>query len=276
MMGKLAGKTAFITGGARGMGREYALRFAEEGAAIVITDIAKDVPTVAYEMAKQSELAQTVDEIKKHGVDALGLVADVRNAQELELAVQKTIEHFGKIDILVTNAGILSYNKLWEMSEQQWDEMLDICLKGTWLTCKYVLPHMIDRQAGKILCVSSVNGLRGGQNVGHYVAAKHGVLGLVKTLAMEVGPYNIHVNAICPTAVDTTMANNQATYDRLANKKGATREEATPAFGNHHVFPHQDFIAPKDVINAALFLVSDDSNNISGSHIAVDAGYLTM
>ncbi|KOY80602.1 mycofactocin-coupled SDR family oxidoreductase [Lysinibacillus macroides] len=275
-MGKLTGKVAFITGGARGMGKEYALKFAEEGAAIVITDIAKNLQSVAYNMADESELTKTVNDIKSRGVDALGFIADVRHSQELKEAVQQTIEHFGKIDILVTNAGILSYNKLWEMPEDQWDDMLDICLKGTWLTCKHVLPYMIERQAGKILCVSSVNGLRGGQNVGHYVAAKHGVLGLVKSMAMEVGPYNIHVNAICPTAVDTTMANNQATYDRLANKKGATRKEATPAFGNHHVFPNQDFIAPKDVINAALFLVSDDSNNISGSHIAVDAGYLTM
>ncbi|MFJ7369611.1 mycofactocin-coupled SDR family oxidoreductase [Lysinibacillus sp. NPDC098008] len=275
-MGKLTGKVAFITGGARGMGKEYALKFAEEGAAIVITDIAKNLQSVAYNMADESELTKAVNDIKGFGVDALGFIADVRHSQELEEAVQQTIAHFGKIDILVTNAGILSYNKLWEMPEDQWDDMLDICLKGTWLTCKHVLPYMIERQAGKILCVSSVNGLRGGQNVGHYVAAKHGVLGLVKSMAMEVGPYNIHVNAICPTAVDTTMANNQATYDRLANKKGATREEATPTFGNHHVFPNQDFIAPKDVINAALFLVSDDSNNISGSHIAVDAGYLTM
>lgn len=275
-MGKLTGKVAFITGGARGMGKEYALKFAEEGAAIVITDIARNLQSVAYNMADESELTKTVNDIKGRGVDALGFIADVRHSQELEEAVQKTIEHFGKIDILVTNAGILSYNKLWEMPEDQWDDMLDICLKGTWLTCKHVLPYMIERQEGKILCVSSVNGLRGGQNVGHYVAAKHGVLGLVKSMAMEVGLYNIHVNAICPTAVDTTMANNQATYDRLANKKGATREEATPAFGNHHVFPNQDFIAPNDVINAALFLVSDDSNNISGSHIAVDAGYLTM
>ncbi len=127
------------------------------------------------------------------------------------------------------------------MSEQQWDEMLDICLKGTWLTCKYVLPHMIDRQAGKILCVSSVNGLRGGQNVGHYVAAKHGVLGLVKTLAMEVGPYNIHVNAICPTAVDTTMANNQATYDRLANKKRSYKRRSDTCIWQSSCIPTSRF-----------------------------------
>lgn len=275
-MGKLNGKVAFITGGARGMGKLYALKFAEEGANIIITDIDSVLDTVPYALSNKSVLDGTLDEIRAHGVSALGLIADVRNEEQVQQAVEQAIAQFDKIDILITNAGILTYNKIWEMPEKQWDEMIDICLKGTFLACKHVVPYMIEQKQGKIVCISSVNGLRGGKQVGHYVAAKHGVLGLVKSLAMEVGEYGIHVNAICPTAVDTKMANNQATYDRLADKKGATREEATPAFGSHHVFPEQDFINPEDVVNTALFLVSDEAKNISGSHIAVDAGYLTM
>lgn len=274
-MGELNGKVALITGGARGMGKLYALKFAEEGADIVITDINSAVETVPYELSNKSVMDETLEEIREKGVKAIGIIADVRNEEQVQRAVEKTIESFQKIDILITNAGILTYNKIWEMPEQQWDEMIEICLKGTFLACKHVIPHMIDQQQGKIICISSVNGLRGGKQVGHYVAAKHGVLGLVKSMAMEVGEYGIHVNAICPTAVDTTMANNQATYDRLANKKELLGE-ATPAFGTHHVFPDQDFINPEDVVNTALYLASDKAKNISGNYIAVDAGYLTM
>lgn len=275
-MGRLQNRVAFITGGARGMGRLIALKFAGEGAQVVVTDIAESLKSVPYSLSSGSQLDRTVADVEGKGVSALGVIADVRRADQMESAVDKAVEKFGKIDILVTNAGILSYGNLWELSEETWDQMIGVNLKGTWLACKYVVPHMISQLYGKIICMSSINGHRGGAKVSHYVASKHGVLGLVKSLAMEVGPYNIHVNAICPTAVDTDMANNQATYDRLAGKAGAKREEATPAFSRHHVFPDEGFIPGEDVANAALFLASDESRYITGHHLAVDAGYLAV
>lgn len=275
-MGRLENRVAFITGGARGMGRLIAIRFAAEGASIVLTDIADSLKSVPYSLSSGSQLKKTVAEVEEQGVSAFGVIADVRRADQMESAVDKALKRFGKIDILVANAGILSYGNLWELSEEAWDQMIDVNLKGTWLACKFVVPHMISERYGKIICMSSINGHRGGAKVSHYVASKHGVIGLVKSLAIEVGPYNIHVNAICPTAVDTDMANNQATYDRLAGKVGATREEATPVFGRHHVFPDEGFIPGEDVANAALFLASDESRNVTGHHLAVDAGYLAM
>jgi SDR family mycofactocin-dependent oxidoreductase len=275
-MKRLENRVAFITGGARGMGRLIAIKFAAEGANIVLTDIADSLKSVPYSLSSGSQLKKTVAEVEEQGVSAFAVMADVRMADQMESAVDKTLERYGKIDILVANAGILSYGNIWELSEETWDQMIDVNLKGTWLACKFVVPHMISERYGKIICMSSVYGHRGGAKVSHYVASKHGVLGLVKSLAMEVGPYNIHVNAICPTAVDTDMANNQATYDRLAGKAGATREEATPAFGGHHVFPDEGFIPGEDIANAALFLASDESRNVTGHHLAVDAGYLAV
>lgn len=275
-MSRLHGKVALITGGARGIGRATANRFAEEGARIVLVDFVGDLGSVPYQMAGQSELAKAVEEVKGLGADALGFPADVRDFAALSSAVEQSIDHFGAIDVVVCSAGVLSYGLAWELEEQTWDETMDVNVKGVWLSCKAVVPHMISRRRGKIICISSVNGFRGGKTVSHYVASKHAVIGFVKSLAMEVGPYGIHVSAICPTAVDTPMANNSATYDRLAGKKGAKKEEATPAFSRHHVFPDQGFIDPKDVANVALFLASDESTNITGHHIAVDAGYLAV
>lgn len=273
-MKKLDGKVAFITGGARGMGRQIGLRFAEEGASVAFIDIDKSVETIKYSMASSGKIKETEKELQALGVGSLGMIADVRSAEQIEAAVQQTVDKFGKIDILVTSAGILGYGNLWELTEKAWDDMIDINVKGTWLAMKYVVPHMIRQGSGKVVCIASVNGLRGGPNVGHYVTSKHAVLGLVKVLAQETGPHNIHVNAICPTAVDTEMANNQATYDRLAGKEGATRDEATPTFQNHHFFPI-GFIPPEPVANTALFLASEESQYISGDYIAVDAAFLT-
>lgn len=275
-MGRLDDKVALITGGARGIGLATAKRFAEEGARVVLVDLVGDLGSVPYAMAHQSGLAKAVEEVKALGVDALGLPADVRDFAALSSAVEQSIDHFGAIDVLVCSAGVLSYGLAWELEEQTWDDMMNINVKGVWLSCKAVVPHMIDRRRGKIICVSSVNGFRGGRTVSHYVASKHAIIGFVKSLAMELGPYDIHVTAICPTAVDTPMANNAATYDRLAGKAGAKKEEATPAFSSHHVFPDEGFIDPRDVANVALFLASDESTNVTGHHIAVDAGFLAV
>src|SRR6266849_2192891 len=176
-------RTVFITGAAHGMGRSHALAFAREGARLVLSDACRQYSTVPYPLAQPEELASLASEIKQMGRPVL--------AEQAE-------KEFGPIDILIANAGLYSFAPSWELTEQQWDETINVDLKGVWITCKVCIPQMLSRRSGKIICVSSTAGLKGMANLAHYVAAKHGVIGLVKTLAIELAPNNINVNAVCP------------------------------------------------------------------------------
>jgi NAD(P)-dependent dehydrogenase (short-subunit alcohol dehydrogenase family) len=265
-MMKLEGKVAIVTGGARGNGLAAARCLAQEGADIAIADICCDMPTVPYPLSTGETLNNAVEEIEKLGRKAIGIECDVRKAADVEAMVKKVVETLGKVDILVNNAGIATLEALVDMSEEAWDDMLDTHLKGAFLCCKHVVPLMIEQHSGKVINISSVGGLRGFGMGAHYCAAKHGIIGLTKSLAMETADHNINVNAVCPGTVWTDMMAG------LANYFGMETADAKENFLAGHLFKDRE-IMPEDIGRAVLWLSTDDSKCITGGQIAVDAGW---
>jgi NAD(P)-dependent dehydrogenase (short-subunit alcohol dehydrogenase family) len=202
---KLKDKVAIVTGGARGNGLAIARCLAEEGADIAIADICENQNTLPYDLSTEATMNDAVEAIKSMGVKAIGIKCDVSKAAAVENMVAKVMDTFDKIDILVNNAGNSSMVAIAEMDEQTWDEVIDTQLKGTYLCCRYVLPHMIQQHSGNIVQISSVGGQRGFGMGGHYCAAKHGIIGLNKSIAMEVADHNIRSNVVCPGTVWTPM-----------------------------------------------------------------------
>lgn len=271
-MGKLDGKVALITGGARGQGRSHAVTLAREGAEIVVCDVARQIDTVPYPMATSEQLQETVRMVEDLDRRCVAVQADVRDAGQMQGAVDRTLAEFGQLDILLANAGIFSFSTVADMTDQLWDDMVDTNLKGVFHSLRAVLPHMIERRYGRIVATSSMAGRAGFANIGHYVAAKWGVIGLVKSLAMEVAQFGITVNAVCPTVVNTDMVRNPATYrlfrPDLANP---TEEQAAEGFAGLNIMPIQ-WVEPQDISNAILFLVSDEARYITGNAMPVAAG----
>ncbi len=263
---RLEGKVAIVTGGARGNGFAAAKLMAEEGADIVIADICTDMETIPYPMSTPETMADAVKSIEQLGRKAIGIKCDVRKAADVEAMVDQAMEAFGKIDILVNNAGNSSMMAVADMSEQEWDEVLDTHLKGTFLCCKYVVPKMIEAHYGKIVSISSVGGHRGFGMGAHYCAAKHGIIGLTKALSMEVADHNINVNVVCPGTVWTPMMQGVASFF------GMEEEEAKEAFLAGHSFKDRE-IMPEDIGSAVLWLSCEDTRCITGQSILVDAGW---
>lgn len=271
---QLDGRVAFITGAARGVGREIALAMAREGADIALVDRCAPLQSTPYEAAGTSELEETARWIEARGVRALPIQADVTRFGELQEAVRRTEAELGSLDILVPNAGIFTWARVWEITEQQWDETMNINLKGAWLTMKAALPGMIERRRGRVVAVASTAGLRGGRDIAHYVASKHGLVGLVRSLAMEVGEYNITANAVCPSRMRTTMVTFQEYYERFAGP-GATEEDLARASRAELVMPI-DFLPVKAVAEAVVWLASDRAAYITGAALPVDAGEMLV
>jgi SDR family mycofactocin-dependent oxidoreductase len=266
-MGKLEGKVAFITGAARGQGRAHAVTMAREGADIAAVDICRNLSYPHYSLATQEDLNETVRQVEALGRRAIGLVADVRCADEVEAAVKETIKKFGHLDVLVCNAGIAAIGPTWELTEDEWDTMLDINLKGYWLATKYAVPQMLaQKTGGRVIMTSSVAGLKGFPGLAHYCAAKWGVIGLAKTLALEVAAEGITVNTIHPTTVDTPMISG------MAEVLGLTKEQFITSMVQNPL-PILAVDA-QDIANAALWLASDDARYISGLEVTVDAGLM--
>lgn len=273
-MGKLDGKVAFITGGARGQGRSHALTFAREGADIVVCDIAEGLLTVPYPLASAEDLADTVQMVEDLDRRCLAVQADVRESDQMREVAERAIAEFGHVDILLANAGIESFGLAQELTDEQWDEMVAVNLTGAWKSCKAVIPHMIERRTGVIVITSSIAGLKGLANQAHYCAAKHGVVGLMRGLAIELAPYGIRVNTVHPSSVDTPIIKNQAMYTLFSGgNPNATLEEVTPAFRELNLLD-TPWMEPKDISHAVLWLASDDARYITGATIPVDAGLL--
>jgi len=263
------GQVAFVTGAARGQGESHAVNYAKHGADVVVTDICKTVDTSVYELGTREELDETAARVEDEGQDALVIEMDQRDEAQVESAVDEAVDHFGKIDILANNAGIFNSTELVKMDEQMWDEMLDTNLKGVWLCSKHVGQHFIERgEGGKIVSTSSVAGLLGSAMSGHYVAAKHGVIGLTKTLALELAEYDVNVNAVCPTGVNTPMIAGYVEHygeDML--------EELSELTGPMNVLKPGEMIEAQDISEAYMWLSSDAARYVTGIALPVDAGF---
>jgi SDR family mycofactocin-dependent oxidoreductase len=263
------GQVAFVTGAGRGQGRSHAQYYAKHGADVVVTGSAHGIETSQYPLASDGQLDETASLVEAEGQDALVLRADVRQERAVEAAVEKAIDHFGKIDILANNAGIWNVTDLVEMDEQQWDELVDSDLKGAWLCAKHVGQHFIDRgDGGKIVSTASTAGLVGAKGSGHYAAAKHGVVGLTKALALELAEYDVNVNAVAPTGVATPM------IDGILETVGESAlASVSDASGSMNVLDEQ-LIEPGDVSEAYMWLSSDAARYVTGAVLPVDAGML--
>lgn len=273
-MGRLEGKVALITGGARGQGRSHALTFAREGAEIVVCDVADDLPTAPYPLASAEDLADTARMVEDLGRRCLAVKADVRDGEAMRGVVERAISEFGRVDVLVANAGIESFGSAWELTDEQWDEMISVNLTGVWKSCRAVIPHMIERRSGVVLMTSSIAGLKGLANQAHYCAAKHGVVGLMRSLAIELAPHGIRVNTVHPSSVDTPIIKNQAMYTLFSGgNPDATLEEVTPAFRELNLLD-VPWMEPQDVSNAMLWLASDEARYVTGVTLPVDAGLM--
>jgi SDR family mycofactocin-dependent oxidoreductase len=266
-MGEFAGKVAFITGAAHGQGRATALALAREGASIAAFDIARPLSYPGYEMGSQDELATLATACRESGVDCVTFTGDVRDDGAVTGAVDSTVAQLGRIDILFNNAGICAYGLAHELTEEAWDVMLDINLKGAWLVARRVIPVMMRQRAGVIINNSSIAGLRGMGRLSHYAASKWGLTGLTKSWAIELAPYGIRVNSLHPTGVNTPM------NDGLAELEGLTPQQiAERSAGNLLPVP---WIEPEDVAHAVLYLASERARFVTGAPLIIDAGLLS-
>jgi (+)-trans-carveol dehydrogenase len=259
-MARLEGKVAFITGAARGQGRSHAVRLAEEGADIIAIDIGS--PT---------DLAQTVKEVEALDRRIVASQADVRDSGGLTAALDDGVARLGRLDIVVANAGIVSFGTAEELTEQAWRDVIDVNLTGVWHTVKAAIPHLRAAGGGSIIIIGT--GLKGEPNLGHYAAAKHGVVGLMQSLANELAPDMIRVNTVHPSAVDNDMIHNQALYHQLLpdHQGDITRQEIEPVFQTLNALPIP-WVESVDISNAVLFLASDEARYITGVTLPVDAG----
>lgn len=274
-MGRVAGKVALITGGARGQGRSHAVRLAEEGADIVLLDACTDFETTApyYELATEEDLAETVRLVESTGRRALACQGDVRSLADVQTAVDATVNEFGRLDIVVANAGIAVYGLTWKITEAQWHDTIDINLTGVWHTVRAAVPAMIEAgNGGSVVLTSSAAGLKGVYNTAHYTASKHGVVGIMRTLANEVAAHRIRVNTIHPTSVDTPML--KAAYHLFVpDDPNPSPERLAAAWKKINAIP-VPWVDPIDVSNAVLWLASDEARYVTGVTLPIDAGFL--
>ncbi len=276
-MGRMAGRVAMITGAARGQGRAHAVRLAAEGADIVALDVLADDDGLAYGLAGEADMAETVRLVETTGRGILWRRADVRSSADLEAAVADGVDRFGHIDTLICNAGI-SGRKVptWELDPQDFESMLQVNLIGAQRTVRAAAPAMIDGgRGGAIVFVNSTLGLKGLGSLSAYTASKHGLLGLARSLTAELAPYGIRVNSVHPTAVRTSLIFNEATYRTFRpDLEEPTLEDAMEAFTSLHLL-RVPWVEPEDVANAVLFLASDEARYITGAALPVDAGNLS-
>ncbi|OBI83130.1 mycofactocin-coupled SDR family oxidoreductase [Mycobacterium sp. E740] len=275
MGGRVEGKVAFVTGAARGQGRSHAVRLAEEGADIIAVDVCRRISSQTdIPAATPDDLAETADLVKNLNRRIVTAEVDVRDYDALKAVVDSGVEQLGRLDVIVANAGIGNGGAtLDKTSEDDWRDMIDVNLSGVWKTVKAAVPHLLSGgHGGSIILTSSVGGLKPYPHTGHYIAAKHGVIGLMRTFAVELGQHSIRVNAVCPTNVNTPLFMNEGTMKLFRpDLENPGPDDLAVAAQFMHVLP-VGWVEPIDISNAVLFLASDESRYITGLPVTVDAG----
>jgi SDR family mycofactocin-dependent oxidoreductase len=277
-MGRMDGKVVLITGVGRGQGRSHAVTLAREGADIVGIDCPAPTGAIPYELANAEDLRETAAQIEALDRRAVFTEGDVRSQADLDRAVERGLETFGHIDVCVANAGVTAISPLWETSEDEWNAVLDTNVGGVWRTVKAVAPHMIEREGGSIILISSVLGVEGAQGLSAYAASKHGVLGLMKSICQELGPlYGVRCNSILPSMVDTDIIHWPGMYDYAAGGEGLGKDfDISEACKVWHAIKGVGAMRTQETSNAVLYLASDESACISGLELLVDAGHRVL
>jgi (+)-trans-carveol dehydrogenase len=275
---RFEGKVAFVTGAARGQGRSHALALAAEGADIIAVDICEQVETQQFPMSTEEDLAETVAQVEKLDRRIVARKADVRDGAALKAAIDDGVAELGRLDVVCANAGLMVMNNGVDFTEQEWQDTVDVDLTGVWNTCRLAVPHLrAHGDGGAIVITSSVCGLIGVPGLAAYNAAKHGTVGLMKTLAIELGPERIRVNTVNPGSVDTPMIQNEYIYTLFyGGPTEATKEDAAKPdspFAVPNLLPVA-WVEPADISNAVLFLASDEGRFITGVSLPVDGGYV--
>jgi len=270
MVPELSGKVAIVTGAGHGMGEAHALALARAGASVALVDICKDNPLVPLPAATKSALEMVAESIRTLGGRALPVKCDVSKASEVEAMVKRVKAEFGRIDILVNNAGVCTFAPFWEITEEQWDVTVDVNLKGTWLCAKYVVPHMIAQNWGRIVNIGSIDGRSPEPLHAHYCASKGGVHTMTLAMAREVGAFNITVNCIAPGGVMTPMF--RWTGEAFGAATGGTPEDFYAYFNRTKTIMNRQ-VHPEDVSNVLLWLVREDSWPLTGQVFYVDGGF---
>lgn len=275
MSGRVAGKVAFITGAARGQGRSHAVRLAQEGADIIAIDICKPIqPDSAIAAATPDDLLETANLVKGLGRQIVTAEVDVRDFEALKSAVDDGVKQLGRLDIIVANAGIGTGGvRLDQVDEHDWQEMIDINLTGVWKSVKAGVPHLLSGgNGGSIILTSSVGGLKAHPRIGPYVAAKHGVVALARSFAVELGEFSIRANSVHPTNVNSPMFMHEATMKMFRpDLENPNADDMAVAAQQMHVLP-VGWVETEDISNAVLFLASDESRYVTGLPLTVDAG----
>ncbi|WP_440713846.1 mycofactocin-coupled SDR family oxidoreductase [Gordonia sp. FQ] len=277
MTGKLDGKVAFITGAARGQGRTHALALAAEGADIIAVDLCAQVPMVQYPMATPEDLAETVREVEALGRRIVARQADVRDLDALKAAVDAGVEEFGRLDIVVANAGISHYDSTLDMDEETWQTMLDINLTGVWKTLKVSVPRIrAGGRGGSVILTSSLAVLIPTANIGHYSAAKGALVQLCRSLAKELAPESIRVNTVHPGTILTDMVVNDVTFRLFRpDLENPTRADFDEVAGGMTLMPTKG-LEPEEISRTVVYLASDDSRYVTGRKHVIDAGQALM
>jgi len=276
MTGRVEGKVAFISGAARGQGRSHAVRLAQEGADIIAVDICRPVDNVVYPAATPADLAETADLVKGYDRRIVAAEVDVRDYDAIKAAVESGVEQLGRLDIIVANAGIGNGgNKLHKIRENIWQDMIDINLSGVWKTVKAGVPHILaGERGGSIVLTGSVGAHKALAHTGHYIAAKHGVVGLMRAFAVELGQHRIRVNSVHPSQVNTPMTMNDVTFKLFRpDLENPGPDDFAPFSQMMHTLP-VPWVEATDISNAVLFLASDESRYVTGVSLPVDAGAL--
>jgi SDR family mycofactocin-dependent oxidoreductase len=275
-MGRMDGKVVLVTGAGRGQGRSHALRLAQEGADILAIDCPPD-SEAPYPLATRAELDDTVRQVEELDRRILAVAADVRDRKEMDSLVERGIAEFGHIDAVVANAAVWGVAPFWEIPDEQWRYVLDVNVLGVVNTLRAVTPHMIERGAGSMIVIASVNGVEGGPNYAHYIASKHAVLGLMKSVALELGPHGIRCNAVLPGVINTPILRWQGGYDLMAGGPGlGTPDHLDQGARVFHLLKDTGMLPPQATSEGVLWLASDDSRWVTGLELVIDAGHRVM